>query len=119
MGYGHGTMIGTGVRRDRAAAWRPYSVRAPLAPDREAPAYRRGLDTLRRIEAWLAANHRPIALFDAHGRPKSEAVSVFFDRAEATKALAYRAFCNELGLADALLSGLVVHVHCQRTTPPA
>ncbi len=45
--------------------------------------------------------------------------AVFFDRAEAAKALAYRAFCNELGLADTLLSGLVVHVRCPRTTPPA
>ena len=119
MAQGHRTLIETGARRDMAAAWRHYYVRVTLAADREAPDYRRALDTLRRIEVWLAANHRPIALFDAHGRPKSEAVSVFFDRADAVKALAYRAFCNELGLADTLLSGLVVHVRCQRTTPPA
>lgn len=119
MAHGHDPLIEAGARREIAAAWRHYYVRVALAPDREAPAYRRALDTLRRLEAWLAEHHRPVALFDAHGRPKSEAVSVFFDRAEAAKALAYRAFCNELGLAETLLSNLVVHVRCPRTTPPA
>ena len=118
MAQGYGSLIESGARRDMAAAWRHYYVRVTLAPDPEAPDYRHGLDTLRRLEAWLAENHRPIALFDARGRPKSEAVSVFFDRADAAKALAYRAFCNELGLAETLLSNLVIHVRCPRTTPP-
>lgn len=119
MAQGYRPVMEAAARQDMIAAWRHYYVRVALAPDREAPDYRHGLDTLRRLEAWLATHHRPIALFDAQGRPKSEAVSVFFDRAEAAKALAYRAFCNELGLADTLLSGLVVHVRCPRTTPPA
>jgi hypothetical protein len=118
MEHGHRTMIDVNMRREIAAAWRHYYLRVALAPDPGAANYRRGIETLRRIEAWLATNHRPIALFDAHGRPKSEAVSVFFERADAVKALAYRAFCNELGLAQTLLSGLVVHVGCPRTTPP-
>ncbi|MSO74713.1 MAG: hypothetical protein EXQ99_06140 [Alphaproteobacteria bacterium] len=119
MDYGQNTMIDPEARLTMFAAWRHYYVRVAMAPDRDASDYRHGLETLRRIEAWLAANHRPIALFDAHGRPKSEAVSVFFDRTDAAKALAYRTLCNELGLAASLLSNLVVHVRCPRTTPPA
>lgn len=119
MGYRSEAMIETGVGRKPHAVWRHYYVRVALAPDLEASDYRRGLDKLRRLEAWLAAHHRPIALFDARGRPKSEAVSVFFERDDAAKALAYRSFCNELGLADTLLSGIVVHRRCPRTTPPA
>ncbi len=119
MAYGQNTMIEPDMRQTIYAAWRHYYVRVALTPNRDAPDYRQGLETLRRIEAWLATNHRPIALFDAHGRPKSEAVSVFFERADAAKALAYRTFCNELGLTSSMLSNLVVHVRCPRTTPPA
>ncbi len=119
MEHGHGTRIDPGARRSPPTVWRHYYVRVALLPDRDAPGYRHALDTLRRLETWLAAHHRPVALFDAGGRPKGEAVSVFFDRGDAAKALAYRALCNELGLADAVLSGLVVHARCARTTPPA
>lgn len=111
-------MIATAATRDALAEWRHFYVRVGLALDHATPGYRRAIEKLRQLEAWLAANHRPVALFDAHGRPKSEAVSVFFERGEAEKALAYRAFCNELGLAETLLSGRVVHRRCPRTTPP-
>ncbi len=107
-----------GVWQDQLRAWRHYYVRVALAPDRHTQEYRAAVEKLRRLEAWLAAHHRPIALFDAHGLPKGEAVSVFFDLGEAAKALAYRSFCNELGLAETLLSGRVVHIPCARTTPP-
>lgn len=111
-------MIGIAKSQDALTEWRHFYVRVGLALDRAAPDYRRGVDKLKRLEAWLAAHHHPVALFDAHGRPKSEAVSVFFDRGDAEKALAYRAFCNELGLAETLLTGLIVHRRCPRTTPP-
>lgn len=104
--------------RDPIRVWRHYYVRVRLAPDRGAREYQTALMTLRRLENWLARHHRPIALFGADGQPKSEAVSVFFDRTEAEKALAYRAFCNELGLADTLLSGVVVQDRDPRTMPP-
>lgn len=99
--------------------WRHYYVRVRLDPDRQAREYQIAVATLRRLEAWLAAHHRPIALFAADGRPKGETVSVFFERTEPEKALAYRAFCNELGLSDSLLSGIVVQVPDERTTPPS
>jgi hypothetical protein len=66
-----------------------------------------GLDTdfedavrkLRILEQWLAENHRPHALFNADGRPRSDAVCLAVPVARADKALAWRSLCNELGLA--------------------
>jgi hypothetical protein len=106
-------------RRAPLAVWRHLYVRVALSADRQGADYRVALDKLRRLETWLAANHRPIALFGADGLPKGEAVSVFFERAEAAKALAYRTLCNELGLGGTLLAGLVVHAPDPRTVPPA
>jgi hypothetical protein len=66
-----------------------------------------GLDTdfedavrkLRILEKWLAENHRPHALFNADGRPRSDAVCLAVPAARSDKALAWRSLCNELGLA--------------------
>lgn len=112
-------MLALAVLQEPVRVWRHFYVRVRLSADREARDYQRAVTTLRRIEAWLAANHRPIALFAADGRPKGEAVSVFFERHDAEKAFAYRALCNELGLADTLMSGIVVQARDPRTTPPS
>ena len=54
--------------------------------------------TLRRVEAWLAAHHRPVALFSPAGKPRSPHVCFAAPAEQAEKALAFRMFCRELGL---------------------
>ena len=97
--------------------WLLYCVQVPLGPDATSDAYRLGVAVLRRLEAWLADHHRPRQLFDRHGRPKSPLVSVFFSEAELQTAMAYRIFCNELGLSQALQQSRIRHNRCPRTTP--
>jgi hypothetical protein len=44
-------------------------------------------------------------------------VSVFFSESELQTALAYRIFCNELGLSHTLRQSRIRHNRCPRTTP--
>jgi hypothetical protein len=98
--------------------WLQYLVWIPLGTERESDEYRIGILTLRQIETWLRDHHAPRALFDASGRPKGQLVSVSFDRSELGKALAYRIFCNELGLSHTLRQCRIVQNLCQRTRLP-
>lgn len=79
-------------------SWHHLVVRVPLKDDAVA-----GMRTLRRIEHWLAGNHRPIPLFHPDGRPRSETICVAVPSNEAHRALTYRAFCVELGLAPSMV----------------
>ncbi|HEY5208211.1 MAG TPA: hypothetical protein VIJ42_02080 [Stellaceae bacterium] len=97
--------------------WLQYLVRIPVGPETRSEEYQFGLMILRQIETWLRDNHAPRALFDPHGRPKTPLVSVSFDETELEKALAYRIFCNELGLSNSLRQSRIVHNACGRTTP--
>ncbi|MGD9915526.1 MAG: hypothetical protein AB7S80_15720 [Rhizobiaceae bacterium] len=80
------------------AGWQILVVRVPLAPD-----YEDGVRKLRALQQWLARHHRPIALFRADGRPRSEAVCLAVPADEPDKALAWRAFCNEIGVAAGMV----------------
>jgi hypothetical protein len=79
-------------------SWHHLVVRVPLKDDAVA-----GVRTLRRIERWLAGNHRPVPLFHPDGRPRSDTVCVAVPSDEAHRALTYRAFCAELGLASSMV----------------
>ncbi len=97
--------------------WLQYFVRIELGQEISSEQYQLGLMLLRQLEAWLKDHHRPRQLFDRYGRPKSQMVSVFFSEGELQTALAYRIFCNELGLSHALQQSRIRHNHCPRTTP--
>jgi hypothetical protein len=97
--------------------WLQYLVRIPLGAETLSEEYRIGIVALRQIETWLRDHHAPRALFDSQGRPKAPLVSVSFDETEREKALAYRIFCNELGLSHSLRQSRIVHNACARTTP--
>ncbi|MBX3578411.1 MAG: hypothetical protein KF723_14500 [Rhizobiaceae bacterium] len=73
-------------------------VRVPLASD-----YEGGLRTLRALEHWLAEHHRPVALFRADGRPRSDVVCVAVPEDRPEQALAWRTFCGELGVARGMV----------------
>lgn len=79
-------------------SWHHLVVRVPFKDDVVA-----GMKTLRRIEHWLADNHRPMPLFHPDGRPRSETVCVAVPSNQAHRALIYRAFCAELGLAPSMV----------------
>jgi hypothetical protein len=97
--------------------WLHYFVHIQLGQDVSSEAYRVGVLVMRQLEAWLSDHHRPRQLFDRHGRPKSPMVSVFFSESELQTALAYRIFCNELGLSHTLRQSRIRHNRCPRTTP--
>ena len=98
--------------------WLQYLLWVPLGAETASDEYRIGVMVLRQIETWLRDHHAPRALFDAHGRPKGQLVSVSFDQSELEKALAYRIFCNELGLSHSLRQTRIVHNYCPRTRLP-
>lgn len=98
--------------------WLQYLLWVPLGAESSCDEYRIGVLVLRQIEAWLRDHHAPRALFDAQGRPKGQLVSVSFDQSELEKALAYRMFCNELGLSHSLRQTRIVHNFCSRTRAP-
>ncbi len=83
--------------------------------------YLEGVRTLKQIELWLQENqlHRP--MFDAYGFPRfpSGNITVTFRAAEAEKTMAYRVFCNTLGLGRSLSQYRIVQRADSRTTPPA
>lgn len=73
--------------------WHAMRVTIPPGPDPAATER-----TLRRFENWLAANHRPIALFNPVGRPCSLHVCFAVPVEHASKALAFKLLCREMGL---------------------
>ncbi|MEQ9643411.1 MAG: hypothetical protein RIM84_25550 [Alphaproteobacteria bacterium] len=78
---------------------------------------KRGL-LLHVLEAWLADHHRvPALLPGTRGRRNSDAVTVGFRQDEAETALAFRNFCNEIGVGPGLSQSRVFPNHCARTTP--
>jgi len=81
-----------------SAGWQVLVVRVPLDPDYEA-----GVRKLQALQEWLAQNHKPVTLFRANGTPRSEVVCLAVPVEAADKALAWRAFCNELGLAAGMV----------------
>ena len=88
----------------RAKSWVNYVVRVNLGPRAFSSEFRTGLTKLKKIETWLQKNHLPLALMDEFGKPKSEIVTVFFDAGDSAKALAFKGFCSELGIASTLQS---------------
>lgn len=80
------------------SGWHTFVVRVPMAPDRDA-----GMVLMRRMERWLADNHRPIPLFHPNGEPRSLNVCVAIPVEQSEKALAYRAFCSALGISSSLI----------------
>lgn len=83
--------------------------------------YTEGVRILRKIERWLHANHLPRAMFDAHGFPKFPGgnVTVTFRANEPEKALAYRVFCNEIGIGGTLDQYRLTYSRDPRTILPA
>ena len=78
---------------------------------------KRGL-LLHVLEAWLTDNHRvPALLPGTRNRRNSDAVTVGFRQDEAEIALAFRKFCNGLGIGNSLSQSRVFPNHCARTTP--
>jgi hypothetical protein len=98
--------------------WLQYLLWVPLGAETSSDEYRIGILVLHRIENWLRDHHAPRALFDSYGKPKGQLVSVSFDQTELEKALAYRFFCNELGLSHSLRQTRIVHNACSRTRLP-
>lgn len=70
------------------------------------------------LQEWLAAYHRvPALLPGTRDRRNADAVTVGFRRDEAETALAFRNFCNGLGIGQSLSQSRVFPNHCTRTTP--
>ncbi len=83
--------------------------------------YFEGIKILRKIERWLHENHLQRAMFDEYGFPKFPAgnVTVTFNADEPEKAMAYRVFCNEIGVGHTLDQYRIVRSPDPRTTHPA
>jgi hypothetical protein len=73
---------------------------------------------IRSIADWLDLHHHPVSLPNANDGRRGDVICVSFRRSEAPRALAYRTFCGELGLAASLRQFKVVANGCGRTTPP-
>jgi hypothetical protein len=73
--------------------WHAMRVTIPHSRDAEAT-----VRAVRRFEQWLAANHRPVALFTPAGRPRSRHVCFAVPVEQASKALAFKLLCREMGL---------------------
>ena len=99
--------------------WLYYFLRLPAGRNPLADQYREAVRLRRALEGWLAENHVPRPLLDRSGRPLGELVSVVFRHDQPERVLAFRMFCNQLGLAEAMDHFRVVPGRCPRTTPPA
>jgi hypothetical protein len=82
------------LMHDQSEGWQIIVVRVPDAAS-QAGARRK----LEAMERWLAEHHRPVALFNADGRPRSETVCLALPLEQSDRALAWRTFCGEIGLA--------------------
>jgi hypothetical protein len=82
--------------------------------------FHEGTALLRKIEEWLRDHHIAYAMFDAWGFPKFPAghVPVTFRSTEAEKAMAYRVFCNQIGLGNTMMMMRIVNMPEPRLTPP-
>ncbi|MEC9344113.1 MAG: hypothetical protein VYD64_09745, partial [Pseudomonadota bacterium] len=90
----------------RARSWHALAVRVPDAGDPEGERRK-----LRRLEAWLLRHHRRMAIFRPDGRPRSRTVCFAVPVEEADRALAFRAFCRELGLGETLVQWRIGSCH--------
>jgi hypothetical protein len=89
----------------------------PAGPDGGRNDQVRGL-LLQVLQEWLAARHRvPALLPGARGRRNSDAITVGFRFDEAETALAFRGFCQGLGVIPSLAQSRVRPNRCPRTTP--
>jgi len=100
--------------------WLQFIVRISFGPHPWSREFHDGVELLRKIEGWLRENHVPYAMFDEWGFPKFPAghVPVTFKSNEAEKAMAYRVFCNEIGLGHTLMMTRIVNMPEPRITPP-
>ncbi len=83
--------------------------------------YFEGVKLLRKIERWLHANHLQRSMFDEYGFPKfpSGNVTVTFKANEPEKTMAYRVFCNEIGIGETLDQYRIALSRDPRTIHPA
>ncbi len=83
--------------------------------------YFEGVRLLRKIERWLHANHLQRSMFDAYGFPKfpSGNITVTFRANEPEKTMAYRVFCNEIGIGATLDQYRIALSRDPRTIHPA
>ncbi len=83
--------------------------------------YFEGVILLRKIERWLHANHLQRSMFYAYGFPKFPIgnITVTFKASEPEKTMAYRVFCNELGIGDTLDQFRIAFSRDPRTVHPA
>lgn len=98
--------------------WLYYFLRLPPGRNPLTPQYREAVRLRRAVEGWLAAHHVPRPLLDRSGRPLGDLVSVVFRHDQPERVLAFRMFCNELGVAEAMDHFRVVPTRCARTVPP-
>jgi len=100
--------------------WLQFIVHISFGPHPWSREYDEGVALLRKIEDWLRENHIGYAMFDAWGYPKFPAghVPVTFRSDDAEKAMAYRVFCNEIGLGHTMMMIRIVNMPEPRLTPP-
>lgn len=98
--------------------WLYYFLRLPSGRNPLTGQYREAVRLRRALERWLAEHHVPRPLLDRGGRPLGELVSVVFRQDQPDRVLAFRMFCNQLGVAEAMDHFRVVPGRCPRTTPP-
>ena len=100
--------------------WLQLVVHIPFGRYVFSKEYVAGVRTLKKIEIWLEDNYFPRSMFNEYGFPRfpSGNITVTFGRGEAEKAMAYRVFCNEIGLGRTLFQVRIVQGPDPRTTPP-
>jgi hypothetical protein len=100
--------------------WVQTVVRVEFGPYAYSEQYVDGVKTLRKLENWFRENQYHRSMFDAWGYPKypSGIITVTFPVSQAEKALAFRVFCNTLGLGRTLSQYRIEQRLNSRTTPP-
>lgn len=100
--------------------WLQFIVHISFGPHPWSNEFYDGVTLLRKIESWLRENHIAYAMFDAWGYPKFPGgyVPVTFLSTEPEKAMAYRVFCNEIGLGHTMMMMRIVNLPEPRLTPP-
>lgn len=104
---------------DPRGGWLYYVLRLPGGRNPLAEQYREAVRLRRALETWLRENHVPRPLLDRGGQPLSDLISVVFRHDQAERVLAFRMFCNGLGVSEAMDHFRVVPTRCRRTTPPS
>ena len=100
--------------------WLQFIVHISFGPHPWSNEFHDGVAQLRKIESWLRDHHIGYAMFDAWGFPKFPGgyVPVTFLSTDAEKAMAYRVFCNEIGLGQSMMMMRIVNMPEPRLTPP-